>query len=225
MKDKLWLRWRRFWMRYSSPQRFGKLASWFSAWRTMPYHGREFLAFLNPRGFVAPSASLGHPGLEMGRNVFIGDRVTAWRSKEGGPVFLEDRVNLYGDTLVTTGLGGRISIGMETHIQPGCHIYACISDITIGRNVEIAARCAFYSYDHGLAPNELIMMQPLQSKGPIIVGDGVWLGHGVIVLSGLTIGNGAVVAAGSVVTRDIPDNAIAAGVPARVIKYRSETLS
>lgn len=58
------------------------------------------------------------------------------------------------------------------------------------------------------------------SKGNIVIGDDVWIGHGSIILSGITIGQGAVVAAGSVVNKDVPPYSIVAGVPARVIKYR-----
>lgn len=58
------------------------------------------------------------------------------------------------------------------------------------------------------------------SKGDIIVGDDVWIGHRSIILSGVKIGQGAVIAAGSVVSKDIPPYAIAGGVPAKVIKYR-----
>lgn len=59
-----------------------------------------------------------------------------------------------------------------------------------------------------------------ESKGDIVVEDDAWLGLGATVLSGVTIGQGAVIAAGAVVTRDVPPYAIAAGAPARVVKYR-----
>lgn len=58
------------------------------------------------------------------------------------------------------------------------------------------------------------------TKGPVAIGNDVWIGSRVTVLSGVTIGNGAVIGAGSVVVRSIPDYAIAAGNPARVIRYR-----
>lgn len=58
------------------------------------------------------------------------------------------------------------------------------------------------------------------SKGDIIVKDDVWIGYNSIIMSGVTIGQGAVIGAGSIVTHDIPEYAIAAGVPARIIKYR-----
>ena len=55
----------------------------------------------------------------------------------------------------------------------------------------------------------------------VIIGDGVWIGTSVIVLKGVKIGKGAVVAAGSVVTKDVPEYAVVAGNPARVLKYRN----
>ena len=95
-------------------------------------------------------------------------------------------------------------------------------DFRIGCDVGLAQNCAIYSYDHGVKPNIPISQQPLESKGPVVIGDHVWLGTGVIVLSGVHIGAGAVIASGAVVTRDIADGAIAAGVPARVVKMRKD---
>ena len=94
--------------------------------------------------------------------------------------------------------------------------------VHIGCDVQIAPSCAFYPYDHGILPGELIRRQPLQTHGGITIDDDAWLGVGVIVLDGVRIGKGAVIGAGSVVTRDIPDGAIAVGVPAKVLKGRSE---
>jgi acetyltransferase-like isoleucine patch superfamily enzyme len=59
------------------------------------------------------------------------------------------------------------------------------------------------------------------TKGGIRVGDDAWLGFGVVVLDGVSIGKGAVIGAGAVVTSDIPDNAIACGVPAKVVRARA----
>ena len=135
---------------------------------------------------------------------------------------MRDRVHLYGDSFIETGMGGRIHIDEGTHIQPGCHIHAFIEEVRIGKQVEIASGCGFYNYDHGLAPDRLIMEQPLASKGGIFVGDGAWIGHGVTILQGVSIGRGAVIAAGAVVVHDVPDNALAAGVPAKVVRLRSD---
>ena len=66
--------------------------------------------------------------------------------------------------------------------------------------------------------------QLLQTKRSIIVNDDVWLGHGAVVLEGVQIGKGAVIGSGTVVNRDIPDNAIAVGIPARIIGMRSNLI-
>ena len=188
---------------------------------THPYHQRAWLAELSPKGFVACSAVVSHPDVRLGESVYIGDKLIISKGIDGGPIELRDRVHLYGDSFVDTGSGGSIMIGAGTHIQPGCHMHAHISEIRIGRQVEIAPCCAFYNYDHGMLPGVPIMEQPLKSKGGIFVGDGAWIGHGVTVLQGVRIGEGAVIAAGAVVVHDVPDNAIAAGVPARVVGHRT----
>jgi carbonic anhydrase/acetyltransferase-like protein (isoleucine patch superfamily) len=222
MFKKLKTIWTLFWMHRSGLNFFGRVATSLATWFTPPYKGRYHLAKLNPKGYVSPASILHHDDLRLGSHVFIGDRIVIFKSDGGGSVELDDRVHLIGDTCIETGQGGSLKIGHDTYVQPRCQFSAYVASIEIGCGVQIAPNCAFYPYDHGCEPGELISKQPLKTKGPIIIDDDVLLGYGVIVLSGVRIGKGAVIGAGSVVTRDIPDGAIAAGVPARVIKMRSD---
>jgi acetyltransferase-like isoleucine patch superfamily enzyme len=156
----------------------------------------------------------------MGSNVYIGDRVLIFQAGGGGPVTIGDRVCILRDTIIETGDQGSLQISNDVYIHPRCQINTYKVAVKIGDGVLIAANCALYSHEHGIVLNRPIREQPLYSKGPIIIGDHAWLGTGAIVLGGVTIGEGAVVGAGAVVTKDIPDNCIALGVPARVVGKR-----
>jgi len=156
----------------------------------------------------------------MGNHVFIGDGCFIRRCKGGGEVVLEDRVQFHGTIRLQTFEGGRVIIGKDTRIHLNCYLYSCLTDIRIGENTGIASECAFYNYNHGTDAERHYRKQPNETRGPIVIGDNVWIGHGVTVLSGVTIGDGAVIAARALVVKDIPANAIAAGVPARVIRMR-----
>ena len=214
------LRWRRFWIRLARPRGLGRIAAHLARLGVPPYHGGTYLAHLHVRGFVAPTANLVHPHISFGKYVYVGDRVNTFADYDQGEIRFQHRVEIYGDCFLRTGPEGLIEIGEGTHVQPGCYFVSCHAPIIIGRKVEIAPGCAFYSSTHGIEPGKLIMEQPIFSKGQIVVGDGAWLGHRVTVLSGVTIGPGAVIGAGSVVTRNIPADAIAGGIPARVIGHR-----
>ncbi|WP_275983364.1 DapH/DapD/GlmU-related protein [Chroococcidiopsis sp. CCMEE 29] len=213
--------WSRFWMQFAGLSYFGRIATWLATLFAPPYYERRRLARYNSKGYIAPSATIHHANLQLGAHIFIGDRVLIFQVKNSGSVELGDEVRVHNDTCIQTGDGGSLKIGSNTHIQPRCQFSAYKAPIQIGRGVQIAPNCAFYPYDHGVAPGELISKQPLQTKGGIIIDDDAWLGFGVIVLDGVRIGKGAVVGAGAVVTHDVPDGAIAAGVPARVINMRS----
>jgi len=207
-------------MRFAGLSHLGRISTRMATIFAPPYYGRCYLAGLNPKGYVSPSATIHHNSRRFGRNVFIGDRVTIFQDKDGGPVELGDRVHIYDESFIQTGSGGSFKIGDDSHIHPRCQISAYCSKVTIGCEVQIAPNCAFYPYNHSIEPGKIIRKQPLYSRGDIVVGDDAWLGYGVIVLDCVRIGNGAVVGAGSVVTEDIPDGGIAVGVPARVVKMR-----
>lgn len=200
----------------------GRFAARMAAAATPPFYGRCFLARLNKKGFISPRAEIAHGQLEIGPNVFIGDRVTIYRDSLGGPVRIGERSHLYADIVIQTGDGGSLRIGANTHIQPRCHFSAYKAGIRIGDNVQIAPACAFYPYSHGMEAGKPIMGQPLSTKGGIIIENDVWVGYGAVVLEGVTVGTGAVIGAGSVVTRDVPAGAVCAGVPARVLRMRGD---
>jgi acetyltransferase-like isoleucine patch superfamily enzyme len=215
-------RWAGFWMRFAGTTTLGRLATRLASWNAPPDKERVFLAYLNPRGYVAPSATIFHADMESGERVFIDDRVLISQRRQGGKVLLGNRVCIYRDVILETGCGGSLVIGDQSSIHPRCQINAYVASIRIGQGVMIAPNCLLYSYDHGIAPDQPIRQQPLQSKGDIVVEDEVWLGAGVTVLSGVHIGQGAVVGAGSVVCQDVPAGAIAVGLPARVVKMRQD---
>jgi acetyltransferase-like isoleucine patch superfamily enzyme len=217
-------RWTNFWMRFAGMSPGGRLATWLATWFALPHKDRVYLAHVNPRGYIALSATIHHADLHLGANVFIDDRVVIFQRETGGSIELGDRVYIYRDTIMETGHGGSLHIGAHSSIHPRCQLNAYVAPIRIGSGVMIAPNCAFYSYDHGIVPGRSIREQPLQSRGPIVIGDECWFGVGSIVLSGVCIGHGAVIGAGSVVTQDVPAGAIAVGVPAQVVKMRSDLL-
>jgi acetyltransferase-like isoleucine patch superfamily enzyme len=214
--------WTRFWMRYAGLSPFGRISTRLATCFVPPYKSRCYLARLNAKGYIAPSAIINHNAILFCGNIFIGDRVVIYKGDDGGPIKLGKGTHIHNDTYIETGMGGSLTIGEHTHIQPRCHFSAYKAATYIGSGVQIAPNCACYPYHHGINPGEPITQQPLLTKGGIFIDDDAWLGFGVIVLDGVRIGKGAVIGAGSVVTRDVPDGAVAVGVPARVIKMRSD---
>ena len=95
-------------------------------------------------------------------------------------------------------------------------------EVHIGKNVMMGPDCIIYTQNHRFDDLEKPMIeQGFQKEQPVVIGDDVWIGVRVTILPGVRIGNHTVIAAGAVVTKDIPDYAIAGGVPAKVLKYRN----
>lgn len=115
----------------------------------------------------------------------------------------------------------QIIIGDNVILNTDVHI-GCINSIVIGNNVLIASRVYISDHSHGDINAEELLIAPtarkLVSKGPVIIGDGVWIGEGVCVMPGVTIGENSIIGANAVVTKDIPANSVAAGIPAKVIR-------
>ena len=213
--------WARFWMQFAGMNPFGRAATKLAILTMPPYHGKRDMAAMNAKGFISPSASIYGEEIQLGNNIYIDDHVVLYGPHKDGEIVLGDKVTLLRGTILQLGIGGSITIGKQTTIQPFCQFSAYKSSIYIGKRVQIAPRCSFYPYNHGVDLGIPINDQPLTSKGNIRIGDESWLGVGVTVLDGVSIGAGAVIGAGSLVTTDIPENAIAAGSPAKVLKMRT----
>ncbi len=109
--------------------------------------------------------------------------------------------------------GRNIRVGKNVFINSGC----CFQDqggIEIGDNALIGQQVVIATLNHYLQPDKRGNMFPV----PVKIGNNVWIGAKATILPGVTIGNGAVIAAGAVVTKDVPENTVVAGIPARIIK-------
>ena len=111
--------------------------------------------------------------------------------------------------------GSQISIGAGTFINSGA-VLLDVAPITIGADVQIGPNVQLLTPTHPVEPEP--RRAKWESARPIVLGDNVWLGGGVIVLAGVRIGENTVVGAGSVVTRDLPADVVALGNPARVVR-------
>jgi acetyltransferase-like isoleucine patch superfamily enzyme len=114
---------------------------------------------------------------------------------------------------------GSVEIGAKTVLGQECTISA-YQRVRIGEQCVIADRAMFIDFDHVVDNPELpIRLQGIY-KRDVVVGSNVWIGYGAQILRGVTVGDNAIIGASSVVTRDIPANAVAAGTPARVVRMR-----
>lgn len=165
--------------------------------------------------------TLRHP-----RCILLGERVAiddyslldaSGAGEEG--IILEDDV-IISRNCVVQGKTGAVAIAQKTNI--GCNtVISSVAGISIGSSVIIAGNC--YIGGGRYVSDRLdisIMEQGVYSQGSVVIGDDVWLGAGAIVLDGVRVGKGCIVGAGAVVTKDLPDYAVAIGVPAKVTKMR-----
>lgn len=120
----------------------------------------------------------------------------------------------------------KIKIGSNCHFGAFNHITA-INSIEIGDNLLTGKNVTITDNSHGSTDFEHLsiepILRPLVSKGPVKIGNNVWIGDKATILPNVTIGDGAVIAANAVVTKDIPAYCVAAGNPAKVIKNGSPT--
>lgn len=138
----------------------------------------------------------------------------------------------YFATLYLSKCGIKTNIQRHTYFSHRCEIgdYSGIGEnshfygkVIIGKDVMMGPECWIYTQNHAFEDlDKLMRLQGPQPEREVIIGDNIWIGGRVTILPGVTVGNGAVIAAGSVVTKNVPSNAIVAGNPAKIIRYRGE---
>lgn len=112
-----------------------------------------------------------------------------------------------------TNCGKNTVVGKGVFINTGCH-FVDQGGITIGDGTLLGPNVVLTTLNHDFDPDNRATTYP----APIVIGENVWIGSSVTVVPGVKIGDGAIIGAGSVVTRDIPENVIAVGVPARILR-------
>lgn len=114
---------------------------------------------------------------------------------------------------------GEVSIGAKSVLGQECTI-SSYSQVSIGRECIVADRVMLIDFDHGMVEVE----RPIRNQGiytrDVAVGHNVWIGYGACILRGVNVGDNCVIGTNAVVTKDVPDNAIVGGVPAKLIRMR-----
>lgn len=116
----------------------------------------------------------------------------------------------------------KITMGNNVSFNTDCHI-GCIDKIVIGNDVLFASRVFITDHYHGSTHHPdldiPIAYRPLTSKGPVVIGDNVWIGEGAAIMPGVTIGRNCIIGANAVVHKSFPCNCVIGGVPARIIRH------
>lgn len=135
-------------------------------------------------------------------------------------LYLDNYCSIGRNLFVSTTGRAEIHIGKNTSINTGAHIVA-VDSIKIGDNTLIAEYVTIRDQNHRFDNQEKLIGEQGFTNAPIEIGNNVWIGRGVHIGPGIKIGDGAIIGANSVVTESVPPNAIAVGIPIKVIKYRN----
>lgn len=163
---------------------------------------------------------LRHPGkIRIGRDVVIDDNCLIDAKGDGNAGITIGNGVFIGRNTILSCKNGDIVLGDGANVGFNCEIFSA-SRVTIGAGVLFAAYTYVIGGDHDFAdPNATVLSQTRHSRG-VVVGEGVWTGAGAKILDGVHLGAHAIIGAGAVVREDVPDHAIAVGVPARIVGSR-----
>ena len=187
-------------------------------WWRVRYLARRFKVSLHRHMYVSYPKQI-----VMGEGCHVSHLVTLRANGKDDSSYslaLGNRVSIQEYSLLAVN-AGYINIGDDSWLSPQCIIYGN-GGVSIGNNVLLGPRVTVNTVGH--QHNSMttpINHQPL-TLAPVTIQDNVWIGLGATILQGVHIGSGAIIAAGAVVTKDVPANAIVAGVPAKIIRMRDQ---
>ncbi|PLR30945.1 hypothetical protein CYR23_16930 [Chimaeribacter arupi] len=125
------------------------------------------------------------------------------------------------DEMAKKGVRSRIVVGEDTAINEYNNIRASGGEIIIGKKCIISQYVSMIASNHEINTTEYMKDALWDNvKTSVTIGDDVWIGAGAVILPGVRVGNGCVIASGAVVTKNVPDFSIVAGVPAKVVSQR-----
>lgn len=164
--------------------------------------------------------------ISIGRDTSFGADLylTAWDSYQY--INIQETEQEKGEVLLCTQqLTPEIIIGNKCHFGAYNHI-TCANRIIVGDGVLTGKWVTITDNSHGKTDIKSLRIppteRPLFSKGPVRIGDNVWIGDKATILPGVTIGQGSIIAANAVVTHDVPEYCVIAGNPAKIIKNLSK---
>lgn len=160
--------------------------------------------------------------ITLGRDVFIDNNAVLDAKGLDSRIALDDAVLVGKDTILSC-VSARITLGQDVSIGPFCFIRAGLAPVRVGSSVTIGSHTTIISGNPSYERMDIPMKKQVGSTQGITVGDDVWIGVGVRIVDGVDIGSGSVIGAGAVVIEDVPQFAIAVGVPARIIRYRNRS--
>jgi acetyltransferase-like isoleucine patch superfamily enzyme len=170
---------------------------------------------------LGPNMTLRCPGRISIGNGFTADGNVVLDAKGDGSAIKFGNAVFSGKNTIFSCASAIIKTGDEISIGPHSYIRASRGDVHLGSYITIGAQTVIISGNPGYKNLEIPMMkQDGEAKG-ITIGDDVWMGVGVRIIDGVKVGSGSIIGAGAVVNKDLPDYAIAAGVPAKVIGSRN----
>ncbi|MDZ7262166.1 MAG: acyltransferase [candidate division KSB1 bacterium] len=165
---------------------------------------------------------LRHPyKIKIGDNVMIDDNVVLDAKGQDNEGIIIGNGVFIGRNTILSCKNGDIILGDNVNMGFNCEIFSA-SSIRVGKNCLVAAYCYLVGGTHHFDRTDVpILFQERESRG-IVIGDNCWLGAHAAIFDGITVGKECVIGAGAIVNTDIPDWAIAVGIPARVVKDRRQ---